>query len=79
MRQENIITDEKLVLQAALSIWAMNKYLVLACSQQDYLAVRKLLRTEDLDLTAAYNIFKNIESTYCAIPTESLPQVSNAL
>jgi len=79
MRQENIITDEKLVLQAAQSVWAMNKYLVLACSQQDYLAVRKLLRTDYLDLTAAYKILKNNDLTYCAIPTESLPQVSNAL
>lgn len=79
MRPDNIITDEKLVLQAAQSVWAKNKYLVLACSQQDYLAVRKLLRTEDLDLTAAYNVLKNIELTYCAIQTESLPQVSNAL
>ena len=30
-------------------------------------------------MTAAYNILKNIELTYCGIPTESLPQVSNAL
>jgi len=79
MRPENIITVEKLVLAAAQSVWAKNKYLVLACSQQDYLAVRKLLRTEHLDLTAVYNIFNKIESTYCTVPTEALPQVSNAL
>ena len=42
MRQENIITDEKLVLQAAQAIWAMNKYLVLACNQQDYQKVRTI-------------------------------------
>lgn len=79
MIQETIITDEKLVLQAAESVWAMNKYFVLACSQQDYREVRKLFRTEYLDFTAAYHILKNNELTYCDIPTESLPQVSNAL
>lgn len=79
MRQENIINDDKLVLQAAQAVWAMNKYFVLACNQQDYREVRKLLRLEVHDLTAAYNILKNNELTYYGIPTESLPQVSNAL
>lgn len=79
MRQDNIITDKKLVLQAAQSVWAMNKYFVLACRQQDFREMRILLRAEDHNLTAGYNILKNIEFTYYAVPTESLPQISNAL
>ena len=79
MRQENIITDEKLVLQAAQAIWAMNKYLVLACNQQDYQKVRTYLKANDRDLTAAYRILRNIETTYGQVPTEELPQLSNAL
>ena len=79
MRQENIITDEKLVLQAAQAIWAMNKYLVLACNQQDYQKVRTYLKAIDRDLTAAYRILRNIETTYGQVPTEELPQLSNAL
>ncbi|MBR7554797.1 DUF1722 domain-containing protein [Allobacillus sp. GCM10007491] len=79
MWQENIITDEKLVLKAAQAIWAMNKYLVLACSQKDYQQIRKLLQAENRDLSAVYNILENIETTYGHIPTEELPQLSNAL
>nr|WP_289037913.1 DUF1722 domain-containing protein [uncultured Allobacillus sp.] len=79
MRQENRITDEKLALKAAQAIWAMNKYLVLACNQQDYQKVRTYLKANGRDLTAAYKILRNIETTYGHVPTEELPQLSNAL
>lgn len=79
MHQEKIITDEKLVLQAAQSVWAMNKYLILACSQRDYQDIRKLLNQGNQDLQAAYKILKNAIDTYKDVPTKNLPQVTNAL
>lgn len=79
IKKNKIITDEKLVLRAAEIVWARNKYLILACSQRDYCEVRKLLRQGERDLKAAYHILKNAQDTFGDVPTENLPQVSNAL
>lgn len=79
IKQDKIIIDEKLVLRAAEIVWAKNKYFTLACSHRDYSEVRKLLRPGDCDLKAAYHILKSVHDKFRDVPTENLPQVSNAL
>lgn len=79
MREGKVITEEKVVLQATQSIWAKNKYFILACSQQDYREVRKLLREEYRDLPDAYNALQKVEEIFGDVPSAELPQVSNAL
>lgn len=73
------INDSKLVLKAAQSVWAANKYFVLACDQEAYRDIRKLLRPDKLELTAAYAVLKRTEEKYHLIPSQDLPQISNAL
>lgn len=67
------------VLKAAQSIWAANKYFVLACSQNHYKAIREYLRPEINNFDAAYTLMKEIEDTYHHTPSAQLPQITNAL
>lgn len=52
--------NEKNVLKSAQTIWATNKYFVLACSQRDYQLVRELLKPDILDLGSVYDVLKRI-------------------
>lgn len=74
-----VIKNEKLVLKAAQSVWAINKYFVLACSQQQYRKVRELLKPQTQDLPAAYAILKEVNTTFKDVPTATLSQITNAL
>lgn len=73
------ISNRKFVLKAAQSVWAANKYLVLACDQEAYRDIRQLLKPQNPKLTTAYIMLKNTEEKYRSLPSHELPQISNAL
>ncbi|GAB4074762.1 hypothetical protein GCM10028778_22650 [Barrientosiimonas marina] len=73
------IDDKKLVLKAAQSVWAANKYFVLACDQTAYRDVRQLLRPDTQRLNEAYTLLQRIDATYQSTASEALPELANAL
>lgn len=80
MRQKNRrMNDEKSVLKAAQAVWASNKYFILACSQQHYRRMREYLKPDNMKLNAAYQLLNKINEDFKSVPTEDLPQISNAL
>jgi len=73
------IENEKVVLKAAQSVWATNKYFVLACNQSYYLKIREFLKPHNMELSAAYNLLKQVHEEFQLVPTGELPQITNAL
>lgn len=73
------LKDPKLVLKAAQSVWATNKYYVLACSQEAYLNVRQLLRPDQVELLAAYEVLQQVEHEFKDVERADLPQIENSL
>ncbi|WP_100012257.1 DUF1722 domain-containing protein [Lentibacillus sediminis] len=73
------LQNEKIILRAAESVWAANKYFVLACSQQQYREIRELFRPEKRDLVTAHARLKEIDSMSHSVPSAELPELSNAL
>lgn len=79
IKKDLLISNKKSILTATQSVWAVNKYFVLACSQTDYNKVRKLLRSDNLDIKSAYHILKKVNDVFQLIPSGELPEISNAL
>lgn len=73
------IDNQKVVLKAAQTIWATNKYFALACGQQYYRKIREYLKPNHVELDAAFQLLKQIDEEFKLVPTEELPQISNAL
>lgn len=73
------IDTRKMVLKAAESVWAANKYFVLACNQQQYLYIRRYFRHDQRDLPAAFALLKKTEETYQSVHCSDLPELTNAL
>lgn len=78
-KQQQWIEDEKVVLKAAQTVWATNKYFILACSQQDYRRIREYLKPHYLELNTAFKLMKQLHNEYQTLSTVDLPQISNAL
>lgn len=77
--QRTIIDNPKVVSKAAESIWAMNKYYIMACSQNQYRQIQKLLRPSERDLPHAFAVLKQTEEAYSDMASNQLPELSNAL
>lgn len=75
----DIITNRKIVIKAAQTIWAMNKYFVLACDQNIYRQFRTDLKPNQADLSAVYHQLQAIQIKYQTTMTSNLPQITNAL
>lgn len=80
MNKDELWIDEpKFVMKAAHAVWAANKYYILACRQQAYLKIRQLLRTENIQLQAAYDVLENVINQFKDVKRKDLPQLENAL
>lgn len=78
-KETKIICNQRLILKAAQSVWAANKYFVLACSQQQYRKVREHLRPENVKLVKAYEVLSDVYTAFKEVPSTDLPQITNAL
>lgn len=79
MNDNKVIKTHKTVLKAAESVWATNKYFVLACSQRQYRQIRSHFRPDQRNLPAAYEILKQTEAKFNKIKISDLPELPNAL
>lgn len=73
------IDSESLVLKAAQTVWAVNKYFILACSQQDYRNIRNCLKPQQLNLNLAYQLIKKQQLRFQSVPGHLLPEIENTL
>ena len=74
-----LIANKKAMLRAAQSVWAANKYFVLACSQDDYNEIRRLLKSSNKEIITVYKLLKAVDTLFQTVPSGELPQIQNAL
>lgn len=79
MTSYELIEDRKLAMRCAHLVWAVNKYYVLACSQQYYLKLRQHLKPDQPNLTLAFETLQEVEQLYRKTSSDVLPQLPNAL
>ncbi|MBB6449643.1 hypothetical protein HNR44_001621 [Geomicrobium halophilum] len=71
--------SKKTIQKASESVWAANKYFVLACSQKQYQSIREDFRPDQRHLLSAYQQIQETENTYQTVTSGDLPELSNAL
>ncbi|ASK62248.1 hypothetical protein CFK37_08780 [Virgibacillus phasianinus] len=78
MNNTQSISTLKHVKKGAESVWAANKYLVMACGQNRYREIRKSFR-DTTDFRTSFTLLAQVEKEFHSISSKELPELSNAL